>query len=120
MNAKTLSQCGLVLFILLSLVDLGLTCLLIRSSGGQIGEADPIAKVWLLRWGWQGLVIFKLGRAAVVATVILLINRQRPIVGVLVVAFACLVVGAVSYYSYNLLNAAAQQKEKRLPQQIDR
>jgi len=103
MSVKTLAKAGLVLFILLSLLDLCLTWLLIRYSGGKVEEGNPIAKAWLVRWGWEGMVVFKMGAMSIVATVIVLLTRHRPLVGVLVATFACLALGLVTYYSYGLL-----------------
>jgi hypothetical protein len=106
MNAKTLTKTGLVLFVVLSLVDLCTTFVLIQGGGGKIEEGNPFARAWLLRYGWEGMVIFKMGAMLVVASVVLLLVRYRPLVGAFVVTFACLAVGSVSIYSYHLLKAA--------------
>jgi len=102
MNAKNLSACGLLLFVLLSLADLYFTWLIIQSSGGRINEGNPFAKAWLQHYGWQGLVAFKIAAITVVAGVVLVVARYRPRTSAALVAFACLAVCYVLYYSYQL------------------
>ena len=48
-----------LLFILLSLVDLALTWWLLAHSYGQVYEANPVARWWLMRYGAAGLAGFK-------------------------------------------------------------
>lgn len=103
MRTTVLSATGILVFIVLSLVDLSFTWLLIQYSGGRIDEGNPIAKEWLLRYGWEGLVVFKLAAIAIVVSVILILVRYRPRTGISLVTFACLSVGYVAYYSYRLL-----------------
>ncbi len=102
MNAKILSAYGLALFVLLSLADLYITWLIIQNSGGHINEGNPFAKAWLERFGWQGLVIFKIAAITVVVGVVLVVARYRPRTSAALVSFACLAVFFVLYYSYQL------------------
>jgi hypothetical protein len=93
----------LTVFIVLSLADLFLTWLLIRYSGGQIGENNPIASVWLARFGWEGLVVFKVAAMSVVGAAAVLIWARRPRLGKWLLTLGCLLVGMVVLYSYSLL-----------------
>jgi hypothetical protein len=103
MNAKTLCAGGLVVFALLSIMDLGYTWLVIREYPDRVIESNPIAHEWLHRFGWQGFVVFKMAGIFVVAGSVLLIARRHPSKAAGVVLFACLAVGLVVLYSRHLL-----------------
>jgi hypothetical protein len=100
-KARTLCIAGLVLFGLLSLLDLYLTWQVIQRSG-RIHEGNPIAGAWLRAFGWQGLVVFKIAAMTVLAASILILYRRRPATATAVVLFACLAVGSVALYSRQL------------------
>jgi hypothetical protein len=109
MKPKTVYLGGMILFGLLSLVDLSLTWLVIRQSGGRIQEGNPIASAWLLRFGWPGLVLFKLVAIAVVYAAVLAIARRHPAMAAGVIIFSSLLVALVALYSQNLLNHPPQE-----------
>ena len=93
----------LVVFIFLSLLDLLLTWLLVRYSGGRVVERNPLASAWLLRYGWEGLIVFKMAAMFLVVLLAFLISLRRPRVAGWFLSFACLLVGGVAVYSYALL-----------------
>ena len=103
MKARTVYLGGMILFGLLSLVDLCLTWLVIHQSDGRIQEGNPIASAWLLRFGWPGLVLFKGVAMAVVFAVVLIIARRHPTTAAGVIIFSSLIVAFVAFYSQQLL-----------------
>jgi hypothetical protein len=54
----------LLLFVCLSLADLGLTWHLLAHGEGQVDEGNPLARWWLANCGWPGLTCFKVALAA--------------------------------------------------------
>jgi hypothetical protein len=93
------------LFVALGLVDLGLTCYLLRTSSGHIYESNPLAQWWLARGGWAGLAAFKLVLLALATGAIALVARCRPAVAARVLTFSCLATFAVIVYSCSLLRS---------------
>ncbi len=89
----------LVLFMILSLIDLFLTWYLFEFSDLEITESNPIAAAWLGDYGWTGLLLFKSLILVVGLTLIVLISRPRPDLGGKVASFACLVLTLVTLYS---------------------
>jgi hypothetical protein len=104
MSLKNATLIGLLVFSILSLADLTLTWVLIEYSGGRVRESNPVADAWLAVFGWHGLVWFKAITMLVVGMVVLVLLRHRPRTGFVLVSFACLAVGAVVLYSYQMLN----------------
>src|SRR5262249_42970852 len=116
-----------VLFALLSLADLALTWWLLGRPGGQVYEANPVARYWLLHHGWLGLAAFK---AALVLLVLLLaraVARSRPGAGGRRLTFGCAALVLVVLYSASLCRtvarqdpevAAARQQERLLDSEI--
>jgi hypothetical protein len=94
------------LFAALGLTDLVLTCYLLRATSGWVYESNPVAQWWLVRWGWAGLVGFKLAVMLLVMTAIGLIARYRPRTAGHVLAFACGATLLVIGYSCTLLGTA--------------
>jgi hypothetical protein len=99
----------LVLFGLLSVADLLLTCWLLRKPGDQFYEANPVARQ-SLRLGLPGLAAYKAGVVLLVAGLTAVIARQRPQAAGRVLAFGCSITAAVVVYSvllsYTPANAA--------------
>jgi hypothetical protein len=93
----------LILYILLSLLDLFLTYQLVQRSGGRFYEGNPIADAWLANYGWAGLALFKGLAVVLVASTAVLIGHYRPRAAGNVLAFGCLAVGSVVSYSFWLL-----------------
>jgi hypothetical protein len=104
MSLKSATVIGLFVFTMLSVADLTLTWLLIEYSGGRVRESNPVAHAWLIDFGWHGLVWFKAITMLVVVTVVLVLVRYRPRTGLWLVTFACLAVGGVVLYSYQMLH----------------
>jgi hypothetical protein len=67
------------------------------------GEGNPIAKAWLDRFGWQGLIVFKLAASAIVIGAVLIISRHHPAKAAKIIVFACVVLGLVTWYSSQLI-----------------
>ncbi|HMC90112.1 MAG TPA: DUF5658 family protein [Gemmataceae bacterium] len=103
MKAKTFVLLGLVLFVILSLIDLAQTWALITGHDGRIYEGNPVARLVLKRFGWSGLVLFKVLVTVTVIGAVMLLIRQRPRAALLVLIFACLMLLYVTLYSSDLL-----------------
>jgi hypothetical protein len=101
-----------LLFCLLSLADLALTCWLLGNSGGQAYEANPLARWWLSRHGWVGLACFKLTCVLTVLGLASLISRYRPRAGGRVLTFGCAALAAVVLYSAALCLGADASPER--------
>ena len=102
-SARTLPFAGLVIFLVLSLIDLSLTWFLLSNSGGRVYESNPIADAWLASYGWAGLVIYKVAGLILVASVILFVSYRQPQTGRRLLAFAICALTVVAFYSYYLL-----------------
>jgi len=96
---------GYVLFVVLGLVDLGVTWSLVHSSGGHVYESNPVAQWCLGRWGWTGLVGFKLGLILVATTAFALVARSRPRAAAAALTFSCAATFAVIVYSCTLFGS---------------
>jgi hypothetical protein len=102
-----------LLYIVLSLADLSLTCWLLGRSGGHLYEANPVAQWWLARHGWLGLVGFKGGAVALVLGLTLWIAQSRPRAAARILELACAVSALVVLYSAALIPAATRSPEER-------
>jgi hypothetical protein len=98
----------LALFGVLSLLDLGMTWLLLENSEGRIYEGNPIAGWWLATLGWAGLAAYKLGLVLVVGAAMLVVARRQPNTAGRFLTLACLIVGGVLVHSWSLTAAAAE------------
>lgn len=107
----------LALFVGLSSLDLILTHFLIASEVLGIYEGNPIAAWFLRQFGWSGMIGFKGGCVAVVATAAMIVARLRPQVGARVMAISCSIIGFVIVYS-SVLPVAAIGKEAAEDQAI--
>ncbi|MCI0376353.1 MAG: DUF5658 family protein [Gemmataceae bacterium] len=107
----------LLLFALLSLLDLTLTWWLLEHSGRIVYEANPIARWWLSELGWLGLAAFKTGIVLVVITLTLVISRKRPQLAARIQVFGCVVLAVVVCYSAVLGGTA--KTESASDQEID-
>jgi hypothetical protein len=94
------------LFAVLGLADLALTWYLLRTEQGSVYESNPVAQWWLARWGWAGLVGFKLAVVLLVIASVKLIARYRPRTATHVLSFACGATALVIGYSCTLLGSA--------------
>ena len=97
-------------FVLVSILDIVLTWLALRfSDAGQtsrpIVESNPVAQWVLVRWGIQGLAVFKLAMTAVVVVIAEFIGKTRPQTARLLLTGGILVVGGVVIYTAKLLFA---------------
>jgi hypothetical protein len=101
----------LLLFVLLSLSDLGLTWLLVERGAGEVYESNPLAGWWLAAFGWLGLAAFKAGTVVTVAGLALWVSRYRPAAGNLILVFACSAVGCVVGYSCYLAGFGVRAAE---------
>ncbi len=99
----------LLLFALLSLSDFGLTCYLLRASGGAVYESNPVAAWCLGRFGWLGLATFKAATMALGAGLGVLVFLRRPRTGDRVLTFGCAALAAVVLYSGYLCDAVRRR-----------
>jgi hypothetical protein len=99
MSAFTTHPRKLLLFSLLSLADLVLTCRLLQGGGGQVYEGNPVADWWLAAFGWTGLVSFKILTVLLAGGLATAISVHRPALGGKVLTFACTAVTGVLIYS---------------------
>ena len=97
----------LLLFLLLSLSDLGLTWLLVERGGGVVYESNPVADWWLWHYGWAGLGAFKVLTVVVVVGLTAVVSRFRPRSGGLILAVACSALALVVGYSCYLVGGGA-------------
>jgi hypothetical protein len=87
------------LFGLLNLADLFLTVQLLRHSYGEVYESNPLANWWLTRYGWLGLVLFKLVVTLFTAGLLVVIACSRPRAGSRALLLACRILVPVVLYS---------------------
>ena len=97
----------LLLFLLLSLSDLGLTWLLVERGGGAVYESNPLADWWLSRYGWVGLAAFKVLTVLAVVGLTAVVSRSRPRAGGLILSVACSALALVVGYSCYLVGGRA-------------
>lgn len=93
-----------LLFAVLSVADLTLTCWLLARFGGRVYEANPLARWWLESFGFAGLAGFKAAAVVAVLGLVLLIARSRPRAAGTVLALGCAITTAVVLYSVALLH----------------
>ncbi len=93
----------MLLFCVVSLLDMALTYVLINHQSDQFVESNPIARYILVSWGFQGMAYFKLALVSVVVFNAQLIARQKPRVALRLFHFASATVGLVVVYSLFLL-----------------
>jgi len=109
-----------LLFCLLSLADLALTCWLLGNAQGQAYEANPLARWCLSRHGLPGLACFKLASVLAVLGLAWAISRSRPRAGGGVLTFACAALAAVVLYSAALCLGANASPERLLAEKARR
>jgi hypothetical protein len=102
MPVRTSPYRSLGLFLLLSVVDLVLTAHLLLSGEGQFYETNPLARWFLVEFGWTGLTFFKLGCALLVISLSIVICRYRPRTARHVLGFGCATLALVVAYSGSL------------------
>jgi hypothetical protein len=91
-----------VVFALLSAADLALTWSLLGNSHGEVYEANPIARLWLTRFGWLGLAGFKAALVLLVLSLVVVIGRWRPRAAGRLLGFGCVCLAIVVSYSVAL------------------
>ena len=101
----------LLLFGILSCLDLVLTFRLLHSGGGYVYESNPIANEWLTRFGFAGLALFKILAMSTAAISVIVVSCYRPHVGSRLLTFACVVVSVVVVYSFSLSNVIGSSLE---------
>jgi hypothetical protein len=105
-----------LLFVLLSVADLALTCWLIKRSGGHVYEANPVAGWWLAQHGLGGLVCYKVLAVALVLGLASLIARSRPRAAGRVLGLGCAATAFIVVYSATLSHAAMLTPAERRAQ----
>jgi hypothetical protein len=102
-----------VVFVLLSVADLSLTCWLLERSGGNVHEANPVAAWWLARYGAMGLACFKGAMVLLVLGLAAVIARHRPRAAGHILTFGCAALALVVLYSASLCPAASRTPAER-------
>jgi hypothetical protein len=101
------------MFVLLSLLDLVLTCWLLGHSEGQVYEANPVARWWLVRYGAAGLAGFKGAVVLIVVPLVTFIARREPRAAGRILTFGCVSLVLVDLYSVALCPAACRAPGER-------
>jgi hypothetical protein len=115
MRVKHYFWVGLGLYALLSVADFKLTHTLLTADEGAY-ESNPVAGVWLERYGWAGLAAFKAASVVVFAGALVVVARRRPRVAAGVVTLGCAVLVSVTAYSHGLIRASrAEAAEATAP-----
>lgn len=98
---KSRHSVRIVLFLILSVLDLLLTWRLLRQGDGCVYETNPLANACLNSFGMSGLVCYKLATVANTLALCSIISLYRPAASRFVLTFACCVLtGVVLYSSY--------------------
>jgi hypothetical protein len=98
---RTLATPRLVLlFCVLSALDVTFTCLLLSGGQGQVIEANPIARFWLEAFGVVGLAGFKVMVVLCVIGLCYIIGRYRPAASVGIYMLGCCLLTLVVAYSF--------------------
>ncbi|MCI0462812.1 MAG: DUF5658 family protein [Gemmataceae bacterium] len=94
-----------VAFVVLTLLDLLLTAILLRTPGECFYEANPLAD-WILReGGWLGMSLYKLACAGMVLAVVGLLAHRHARAARRVLLVGCPLLAVVVGYSVYLLSA---------------
>lgn len=100
--SRLLDRCCLC-FIAVSAMDLLMTWLLLTRHEGTIVESNPFALFCIERWGFAGMVLFKVLLVSIVVLDYAIIVRYRERLAQWVMRFGVVVVNAVVLYSLFLL-----------------
>lgn len=92
-------------FILVNVLDTFLTMLLMLYAGGH-HEGNPVARYFFDRWGFRGLIYYKMTMVAFVCIIVQIIAWQRVKTARRLLYFLTAIVGAVVIYSLLLLSDA--------------
>lgn len=87
-------------FILVSVLDIFMTYMLLRV--GAV-EANPFARFFLVRWGFSGMIFFKMVTVAVVTVIAQIVAQFQMSTARKLLIYATVIVGAVVIYSAGLL-----------------
>jgi hypothetical protein len=87
-------------FVILNLLDLGLTLFLLTS--GSFREANGIAEYFLDRWGMAGLTTYKVALVLAVVAIAWWVAQYRTRAARWLLIFGCLKIGSVVLYSLYL------------------
>jgi len=92
----------LAIYLILSVLDLGLTAALLRANEAAY-ESNPVAAAFLERHGWRGLAVYKAGGVVAFLGAMVLLLRHRPRLAASIVTVGCAVLLFVTSYSHYLL-----------------
>jgi|SRR5580704_4935830 hypothetical protein len=96
------------LFLIVSVLDVLMTCLLLQDLTGVTGrtifyESNPVARYFFEHWQLGGIIYFKFGMVAFIEIIAHLIALKKVPVGRRLLDFGTLVVSVVVIYSMLLL-----------------
>src|SRR6516162_4703551 len=101
----------LILFGVLSALDLALTWQLLAQGEGTVYESNPIANWLLAQSGWLGVAGFKAGTVLMVGVLTAIISLYRPRTGGTILSFGCAILMVVVAYSTSLSGIMSFQPE---------
>ncbi len=96
------------LFLIVSVLDVLMTCLLLEDLTGVAGrtifyESNPVARFFFVHWHLSGIVYFKFGMVAFIEVLAHLVALKNVPVGRRLLEFGTLAVSVVVIYSMLLL-----------------
>jgi hypothetical protein len=96
------------LFLIVSVLDVLMTCLLLEDLTGVTGrtifyESNPVARYFFNGWGLGGIIYFKFGMVAFIEIIAHVIAIKKVPVGRRLLDFGTLIVSVVVIYSMLLL-----------------
>jgi hypothetical protein len=93
-------QNEVTIFILVSVLDIFMTYMLLRV--GAV-EANPFARFFLIRWGFDGMIFFKMVTVAAVTIIAQIVAQFQMSTARKLLVYSTAIVGAVVIYSGTLL-----------------
>ena len=96
------------LFLIVSVLDVMMTCLLLGDLMGVTGEtifyeSNPVARYFLEGWGLAGIIFFKFGMVAFIEVISHIVAIKNVAAGRRLLEFGTLIVSFVVIYSLLLL-----------------
>jgi Domain of unknown function (DUF5658) len=96
------------LYLIVSVLDVMMTCLLLGDLMGVTGEtifyeSNPVARYFLEGWGLTGIIFFKFGMVAFIEVISQIVATKNEAAGRRLLEFGTLVVSVVVIYSMYLL-----------------
>jgi hypothetical protein len=96
------------LYLIVSVLDVLMTCLLLADLTGVTGQAifyesNPVARYFFEGWGLSGIIFFKFGMVAFIEIISQIVALKNEAAGRRLLEFGTLIVSVVVIYSMYLL-----------------